>query len=440
MLNSLAKLKSGKASGSSITAKHILHGSPQLSVHLHLLFNAMIQHGHVPYDFLKGTISPIAKDSEGDMSSLDNYRPITLSHIFSYLFEHAIVLKIDLYLKTDNLQFGYKKGHSTSHAIYAVKRCIEYFCEHKTSVYACFLDCSKGFDRVSHAGLFLKLLKRGVPLCWLRIFIYWYSNMFSVCKWNGALSYSFSVVSGVRQGGVLSAKFWALYMDDLVMILRSTGKGCHIMDTFIACILYADDVCLLAPSRSAIQLLLDLCNEYAESLCIKYNERKSKLMYFGRDHNSFHSSPILLNGVVLEFVSQWKYLGVILESGKNFSCSAKKARVAFYRSANSILRAMRGPSELVQMKLLYSICVPNMTYCCEVTDFPYREKESLSVALNDAIRRIFSYNRWESIRVLRASMGYLSVTEIFAKRKKTFLTRIPRLGNGLLSFISQLPQ
>ena len=228
-------------------------------------------------------------------------------------------------------------------------------------------------------------------------------------------------------------------MDDLLRALRTIKKGCHIMKTFVACILYADDVCLLAPSRSALQQLLNICNEYAENLCIKYNERKSKLMYFGVDHKSFHSSPIFLNGVALEFVSEWKYLGVVLVSCKTFSCSAKKARIAFYRSANSILRAVRGPSEVVQMKLLYSICVPNLTYACEVTDFNYKDKDTLSVALNDAIRRIFSYNRWESIRVLRASMGYDSVTEIFAKRKKSFEQNIPRIGNDLLSLLSQLP-
>ena len=63
---------------------------------------------------------------------------------------------------------------------------------------------------------------------------------------------------------------------------------------------------------------------------------------------------------------------------------------------------------------------------------------SLDVALNAAIRRIFSYNQWESIRVLRDSMGYSSVTEIFVKRKKSFELRIPRIGNDLLSLLSQL--
>ena len=84
--------------------------------------------------------------------------------------------------------------------------------------------------------------------------MYWYSNLSSVVKWQTAVSDSFKVISGVRQGGVLSAWFWALYMDDLVKQLRNTKHGCHISELFLACVLYADDVCLIAPTRKALQL------------------------------------------------------------------------------------------------------------------------------------------------------------------------------------------
>ena len=262
--------------------------------------------------------------------------------------------------------------------------------------------------------------------------------MFSVCKWQNAFSDCFSVVSGVRQGGVLSAKFWAVYMDDLVLELRQTCKGCHLIDLFIACILYADDVCLLAPSRKSMQILLDICSKYALSWCIKYNERKTKVIYFGKDFESFSCSPLLLNGAPIDFVKEWKYLGVTLKSDRHFTCSAQKPRSAFYRSTNSILNVLKGPSEAVQMNLLYSICVPILTYACDVIVYHSREMESLHVAVNDAIRRIFSYNRWESIKTLRKSFGYLSVTEIFANRKKFFESQLSHIGNDFLTALSQI--
>ena len=65
-----------------------------------------------------------------------------------------------------------------------------------------------------------------------------------------------------------------------------------VIDNFIASILYADDVCLLAPSRRAIQKLLDICSSYAASWCIMYNERKSKLMYFGPNFKTFSCASI----------------------------------------------------------------------------------------------------------------------------------------------------
>ena len=438
MINIMSKLQPGKASGSFLNAEHIMHGSTSLVIHLHLLFNAIVQHGYVPYDFLKGVVTPIIKDSEGDVSSIENYRGITLSHVFSFLFEHGILLKIDSFLQSDDLQFGYKKKHSTNHAIYTVKKCINYFCTHGSSVYVSFLDCTKGFDRVSHDGLFLKLLERNVPLCWLRILIYWYSNMYSVCKWKDAFSDPFPVISGVRQGGVLSAKFWALYMDDLVHQLRSTYNGCYITELFIACVLYADDVCLMSPTRKAMQTLLDTCSTYANYWCIKYNENKSKMMYFGKDFDSYSCVPMTLNGGALEFVREIKYLGVIVTSDCNFSCSAKKPRSAFYRSSNSILNVIRCPSVEVQMKLLYSICIPNLTYACEVVSYNHRDMSSLHIAANDAIRKIFGYDRWESIRTLRQKRGYDSVTEIFANRKLNFEKHLSRIGNSLLTQLSNI--
>ena len=43
----VGKLKTGKSSSGYIKPEHILHGSTKLILHLHLLFNAMIQHGYV---------------------------------------------------------------------------------------------------------------------------------------------------------------------------------------------------------------------------------------------------------------------------------------------------------------------------------------------------------------------------------------------------------
>ena len=118
MVTISGKLKEGKSSNSYFTAEHILHGSPKLAIHLHLLFNSFLQHSFVPADFLKGTISPVVKDSSGDLNSTDNYRGVTLSSVFAHMFENALRLKFGRFLSSHDLQFGFKPKHSVNHALF----------------------------------------------------------------------------------------------------------------------------------------------------------------------------------------------------------------------------------------------------------------------------------------------------------------------------------
>ena len=56
---------------------------------------------------------------------------------------------------------------------------------------------------------------------------------------------------------------------------------------------------------------------------------------------------------------------------------------AFYRSFNSLLSALRKPNESVLMSLLYSNCVPCLTYAAEVKDLTSKELNDFNVALNN---------------------------------------------------------
>ena len=74
--------------------------------------------------------------------------------------------------------------------------------------------------------------------------------------------------------GILSPDFFSVYIDDLIKILRASKVGCHVLEKFIACILFADDMSLISPSRSTMQKLLDLCTEYCTRFCLKFNVKK----------------------------------------------------------------------------------------------------------------------------------------------------------------------
>ena len=158
-------------------------------------------------------------------------------------------------------------------------------------------------------------------------------------------------------------------------------------------------------------------------------------MCFGRNF-SLLNPEFFMYGDTLEIVDSYKYLGVTVVAGKVFSTSFTKPLIKFRSSANTILNVRCRPSEQVQMKLLYSICVPNLTYASEVCNYTPSQIRPITVALNDSIRRIFSYQRWESIRFLRLSFGYPSVTDIFYKRSQRFYTRLSKMRNDTLNYLN----
>ena len=437
MLDAVFNLKLGKATSTFIKAEHVFYGCPELICYLHLLFNGLLSHSYLPHEFLCGTITPVVKDPNGDCTSSNNYRPVTLGPILCQVFEYLLLNKFGFYLETDDTQFGFKKSHSTSHAIFVLKECVDYFTMHGSNVLVTFLDCSKAFDTVSHSGIFLKLIERGVPLCFLNIMMYWYLNMQARCIWRGVFSDYFRVITGTKQGGVLSPKIFALYLDGLIERLKSAGVGCHILGIFLACLLYADDICLIAPSRGAMQKMLLICSDFCREFNLSFNVKKSKAMFFG-DKKCGTIDRLFLDGEPLEYVLEWQYLGATIIAGTSMSFSCRSDLAKFYRSCNSILSSIQRPNELVLINLLYTNCIPSLTYAAEVKDISSREMNNCNTALNDSIRRIFSYNRWESTRLLRQQLGFPNVTEIFRSRRRRFFEKCRESQNGVVSFIASL--
>ena len=130
--------------------------------------------------------------------------------------------------------------------IFTLISVIKYYTQQRTPVYSCFLDASKAFDRVNHWKLFNKLIIRKVPLLIVRMLIFWYSNQEMCIKWGQ--SCFFTASNGVRQGGILSPRLFAVYVDDLSKQLSDARSGCFIGHQCINHVMYADDICLLAPS------------------------------------------------------------------------------------------------------------------------------------------------------------------------------------------------
>ena len=76
-------------------------------------------------------------------------------------------------------------------------------------------------------------------------------------------SVTFRITNGTRKGSVLSPALFAIYLDGLLQQLRQLGVGCHLGGWWYGAACFADDLFLLAPSRTAPVMMLNTCEQYA---------------------------------------------------------------------------------------------------------------------------------------------------------------------------------
>ena len=195
------------------------------------------------------------------------------------------------------------------------------------------LDASKALDRVNFWLLFQKLLSRNVPLFIVRILAMWYTHQKRCIRWGNAISLSFTVFDGVKQGGIISPIIFNVYMDGLSVLLNSSNIGY----TFLNHLCYADDLCLISLSSAGMQKLLNLCSKYAVDQSLTYNARKSFSLCFIPGTVKISRPQLYLDTLVIPHVCECKYLGIIV-CQKNCDRDFKRQMKKFYANANMLLR------------------------------------------------------------------------------------------------------
>jgi len=205
------------------------------------------------------------------------------------------------FLETTANQFGYKKKLGTELAVFSLKQVIAQYTENNNPMYAAYLDASQAFNKVDHKLLLEILVKRKVPGAIINLLIQWFDNQQFLISWGNTRSFKFNVLQGVRQGGILSAYLFSVYIDDLSVQLTNTGLGCRIGTSILNHIIYADDICILSNTLYALKKLLKICNEFALNNNLEFNPAKTELQ--GILPNWMY---LVKNAVKVEFGDRYK--------------------------------------------------------------------------------------------------------------------------------------
>jgi len=68
---------------------------------------------------------------------------------------------------------------------------------------------------------------------------------------------------------------------------------------------------------------------------------------------------------------------------------------------------------ILQLSLMESYCLPILTYAAAAVTYKTSQLDDLNSSWNSVYRKIFGFNRWESVRVFINGLGRLDLKHIF---------------------------
>jgi hypothetical protein len=158
----------------------------------------------------------------------------------------------------------------------------------------------------------------------------------------------------------------------LLQQLRQLGLGCHLGGWWYGATCFADDLFLLAPSRTAAKIMLETCEQYAVQHNLEFStdpnptKSKSKCIYFsGPARNVVLPDPLQLAGELLPWVSSAEHLGHTLHQDCTLDLDAKRKRASFIDKSSDIREGFNfaHPEQIMKAAQVYvSDCYGFMLY------------------------------------------------------------------------------
>ncbi|KAG0834565.1 hypothetical protein G6F19_005147 [Rhizopus arrhizus] len=357
---------------------------------------------YVPQPWRVAQVVPIHK--KGSPLDPGNYRPISLTTIFRKILERCIQQTLTSEgPPLDIAQGGFRESRSAlDQAICLSEICQILRSQFRITPVLAFLDIKSAYDTVNRNFIW-ETLSQYISPPLLGLLRNLFDDVQIEVLLSNATSRRFRPNTGVLQGSILSPYLYSVYINQLPAQLRpqafpSSSLPLEIIPS-LNCLLYADDVVLIA-ERSNLVDLLRKCENHSIQMGYKWNPSKCVIL-----DSSTDSITYTLYDQPLPRETTFAYLGVPFKPGGHLDPdelirrNTQKA-LATMNILSSVGVNPSGFSKLLCTRFYAHIVRPQLEYGLAINRFTVSQIHALEEAQNNCIKKIYGARGKASTKVM----------------------------------------
>jgi hypothetical protein len=368
---------------------------------LSALFKLCWQWSYTPLVWRQATVFPIYK--KGDASDPANYRPISLTSVLRKLFEKVISgYATSSSPKIDVAQGGFRDQRSPlDQALCLHDLMHDYFLKHHHYPSVAFLDIKSAYDTVDRKVVWRSLFDSpDFPRPLLSLLMNMFDDVSVSVLLANQTSKSFTPLTGLLQGSVLSPHLYSIYINSLPGVLRRAASDTTTSvlvpgtssPTYLNCLLFADDVAIFG-TKIEVQNMLNLASTHSYDLGYRWNPSKCAVLNApSATSSSSLNFAFKLYDQALPTVDQFTYLGMeFVKKGLHPPGILEKRSAGAIKTMallTSIGTNRNGFSLLFCSQLYKCFIRPKIEYGLAISKFPAPVKNQLE-KLQDKLVSMF---------------------------------------------------
>ena len=227
-------------------------------------------------------------------------------------------------------------------------------------------------------------------------------------EYKGSKSEELPIDTEVPQGSVLGPLLYLIYINDLP----------HVSNVF-KMVMYADDTTLFCNidnnvTEDVINRELFKIYEWLGANKLALNVTKTKFMVIHTRNKSVKYPSLLINGKVIERVTQFNFLDLILESNMSWNLHINHISLKISKAIGILYRLKTIYPQLVLQTLYNTLIPPYFNYCILVWGATINEGNPLHLLQKKALRLISNSNYIAHTEPICKNLRLLKLTDMFS--------------------------